>query len=242
MADRGRAAEGISEAPRHEEVPSGVLQLGTVLLGGVEDLPGGDPPAPVGLDVAALAEHGVVDPVAVPVGEQARGEREAVGLERQTPRLDGTGRQRPGQVVAAVERAGVLDEPAGRARQCAGVGVPPLGRQVLDDAVECAGQLVEPEQVRRPRSLHPRCQPEHLVGAGLGGLWGAVGVGLVDRVGVAVGRRHQVGPVLPVPVRRPQDGVGIGVPAPVADRHRAQDVAEVVHRQHQLVAHPGIGP
>jgi hypothetical protein len=101
---------------REEEVFAGVLQFLRRRISCVtreKDLPGRDPPAVVAfaVNVAGLVlEHRVAHAAAVDLSDQAWREGKLVAFEGQRQRLQFAQRQRTSQVVAAVERAQVLDQ------------------------------------------------------------------------------------------------------------------------------------
>ena len=142
------AAERVAEAARQEEVlvarapaPAPARRRRRR----VEDLPDGTHQLVVALGARSrprpsigVGRPGRRTPSATRLGR----EREPVGLERQSARLERAERQRPGQVVAAVERADVLDQPLAR-RAVAAVGV--RARTAISVAAESSPrQLVEP--------------------------------------------------------------------------------------------------
>ena len=121
-----------------------------------------------------------VDPVAVQVGDQAVGERQAVAAVRQRERLEDAERQRAGQVVAPVaDRVWAISRRAGAGRSSGSASQSWNGSSACDGGQPVA-QLGEAEQ---PSG---RCQADDLERARLRGHRRAVRVGQLHRVGVAV--------------------------------------------------------
>src|SRR4051812_7575991 len=95
--------------PRRGELGSRVVAS----PGREENVPGRDPPLPVGLmDVAAVAfEHRDCAFGAVDRGEEARRQCELVAFERERQRFELAERERPRELICAKERSDLFDQP-----------------------------------------------------------------------------------------------------------------------------------
>ena len=156
-----------------------LLRRSRRLVRRVEDATGAAPPVPVDLDEAAFEQRrvrcarGAEDAVDVRLRQC-----EVVELAGQRARPRRAEREQPREVLAAVERAAALDDPARRpGRRCAaavdvcrrellvGTSLPPPA-----SAATCASELVEREEVRMPGRFAARGEPDQLRADRLGRL------------------------------------------------------------------------
>lgn len=232
----------VAVAPLSEEVlpRNGELgRRGGVGRRGEENAPRVQPPVGVALVVLAafVGEHGVGDPLAIDLGEQAWCEGELVALPGESERLELTEREQGqriaamagAEIVRAIEGAYVLDEALLLA-----VGI---GRRLVGEFLSLRDGGIQRGEIESRTGSKPEAR--HLEASAFARQRRPVAVLIVDRVGETALGAGDVDRRLLALFRGRQRRVGLATA--VTDSCRPERVAKVVHLKRQGMADAWIG-